>query len=388
MLLIYISSVHTTLCLKHEGELDTDDEIRRIRILDFVLLEAPKREIRAYFAESIYNCENEPEILVELVSLFAYHHICFCSSVKKDKSLLPATTSYPSRRSVEDHWKEVKANIAQAPKNYEDAKYHAFIRDSWTCLGTGVVDDDVLEDIFNELDPTHIAFLECAHIIPGATCFYVKDKPRGISSDAILTVLKLFSCDISSFNGEMVRSLVNVITMTKDMHKFFDRLKLYFEATSTANRYEVKYYTRGKPHQRMSDFVTFSTRDPEHLPVPSHKLLTLHATCCKVTHTSGTTEYIDKVYDDVDETGVLAFDSTSGGIHSYELLSLANSSGFSCHDDDIGGTDSVGMYIGLCLDLIGMPENSVGLLYHLASKGNTGVAYTFGGQSCGTISSG
>ncbi|KAJ3552747.1 hypothetical protein NP233_g12806 [Leucocoprinus birnbaumii] len=186
----------------------------------------------------------------------------------------------------------------------------------------------------------------------------------------------------------MVRSLVNVITMTKDMHKFFDRLKLYFEATSTANRYEVKYYTRGKSHQSMSDFVTFSTRDPEHLLVPSHKLLTLHATCCKVAHTSGTTEYIDKVYDDVDETGVLAFDGTSGGIHSYELLSLANSSGFSCHDDDIGGTDSVGMYIGLCLDLIGMPENSVGLLYHLASKGNTGVAYTFGGQSCGTISSG
>lgn len=69
--------------------------------------------------------------------------------------------------------------------------------------------------------------------------------------------------------------------------------------------------------------VTFSTPDAEHLPVPSPDLLAFHATCCKVAHLSGASEYIDKVWADANEAGVLAADGSSGDILRYLLASLS-----------------------------------------------------------------
>ena len=50
-------------------------------------------------------------------------------------------------------------------------------------------------------------------------------------SASILAVLKGFHYDIMGFNGPKVHSLVNVMTMEKNIHEAFDRLELYFEAT-------------------------------------------------------------------------------------------------------------------------------------------------------------
>ena len=70
----------------------------------------------------------------------------------------------------------------------------------------------------------------------------------------------------------------------------------------------------------MRQFVRFSTPDPVHLLVPACDLLALHATCCKVAHLSGAAEYIDEIYRDADELGVLSADGTSGDILSYMLF--------------------------------------------------------------------
>ena len=87
------------------------------------------------------------------------------------------------------------------------------------------------------------------------------------------------------------------------------------------NRYEVKWFDPRLPNVRR--FVTFSTSDPEKLPVPAPELLALHATCCKVAHFSGAAEYIDEIYHDADEMGVLSADGASGDVLSYMLLSLS-----------------------------------------------------------------
>ena len=50
-------------------------------------------------------------------------------------------------------------------------------------------------------------------------------------SASILAILKRFCHDISTFNGQKVHSLTNVMTLEKDIHDWFDRLALYFEAT-------------------------------------------------------------------------------------------------------------------------------------------------------------
>ena len=73
----------------------------------------------------------------------------------------------------------------------------------------------------------------------------------------------------------------------------------------------------------MRQVVKFSTSDPENLPVPACDLLALHATCCKVAHLSGATEYIDETFRDADQLGVLSTDGTSGDILNYMLLSLS-----------------------------------------------------------------
>ena len=74
----------------------------------------------------------------------------------------------------------------------------------------------------------------------------------------------------------------------------------------------------------ISRFITFSTSDPENLPVPSPELLALHSTCCKVAHLSGASEYIDKIHRDADTIGVLSADGTSGDMLNYALSSLLN----------------------------------------------------------------
>jgi len=46
-----------------------------------------------------------------------------------------------------------------------------------------------------------------------------------------MAVLKHFGYDVESLNGPEVHSLVNVMTMEKNVHDWFDRLYLCFEAT-------------------------------------------------------------------------------------------------------------------------------------------------------------
>ena len=90
---------------------------------------------------------------------------------------------------------------------------------------------------------------------------------------------------------------------------------------SQEDYYEVKWFDP-KPHPNVHQFITFSTSDPENLPVPACELLALHATCCMVAHLSGAAEYIDKIYRGADELSVLSADGTSGDILDHVLLSL------------------------------------------------------------------
>ena len=54
------------ICLQYEGEFASEDKVRQIRILGFLLLYATNDGVRAYLAESILSCNSDPEILVNL----------------------------------------------------------------------------------------------------------------------------------------------------------------------------------------------------------------------------------------------------------------------------------------------------------------------------------
>lgn len=61
--------------------------------------------------------------------------------------------------------------------------------------------------------------------------------------------------------------------------------------------------------------VTFSTPDPERLPLPDPRYLALHAACARVAHMSGAAEYIDRIFREMEETGVLANDGGSDALY-------------------------------------------------------------------------
>lgn len=136
---------------------------------------------------------------------------------------------------------------------------------------------------------------------------------------SVLAVLKRFGYDVNSINGEKVHSLYNVMTMELNIHDKFDRLELWFEETANPNCYNVR-----KPETFLlpEDQVTFTTPDPVKLPLPSPRLLALHAACAKVAHLSGAGEYIDRILEETEGICVLAHDGTSSEVLHHALMTL------------------------------------------------------------------
>ncbi|KDQ34141.1 hypothetical protein PLEOSDRAFT_1024167, partial [Pleurotus ostreatus PC15] len=206
----------------------------------------------------------------------------------------------------------------------------ALVRDGYRCLITRRYD----RAAENELDITPeelIAYggliaTQCAHITPASTYFDVNITTRESTPDpnkkdyaaSVLAVLKHFGYDVDTLNGVGVHSLFNVMTLESNVHDMFDQLLLWLDATETANSYRVKdanpLYLPGGPA-----VVTFSTPEPEHLPVPSPHLLSLHAACAKVANLSGAAEYLDDLHREMEATKVLAFDGGSAETLYYAI---------------------------------------------------------------------
>ncbi|XP_006458875.1 hypothetical protein AGABI2DRAFT_115848 [Agaricus bisporus var. bisporus H97] len=323
------------VCLNFEEQLATTTRVRLVRILGYLLLYAPNRTVRNEVAKCIHSHKDQSD----LVDAGAFFECNVIAAFKKHKGRTPTSSEQSSISSLEATKKETETEaVSEAPRNHKEAKSQALIRDNWRCVVTGTLHDDAPASVIKAADsPVVVAYTECAHIIPAAMFLSVKptdseDKSPKAGclgfrdySASILAVLKQFHSDISSFNKEKMHSLMNVITMEKNIHDVFERLELYFEATSVKNHYQVKSFRPYPVHPQQRDTVTFSTKSPETLPVPSPELLALHATCCKVAHFSGSAGYIDTLYDDLDQTGVLAIDGTSDDLLRYKLLSLMNS---------------------------------------------------------------
>ena len=54
------------ICPKKEEELTSEDQVRRVRILGFLLLYTTKDDVRVYLTKSIFSCKDDLEMLVHL----------------------------------------------------------------------------------------------------------------------------------------------------------------------------------------------------------------------------------------------------------------------------------------------------------------------------------
>ncbi|EEB90280.1 hypothetical protein MPER_11531 [Moniliophthora perniciosa FA553] len=201
----------------------------------------------------------------------------------------------------------------------------ALIRDGFKCIVSGIYDDNALKLEIPSIDKEVVrqegtVFTECVHIVPQSTYFDVSTSPdKEDYSASLLAVLERFGYNVDSLNGTKVHSLHNVMTMQHDVYDWFDRLKLWFEATSIPHCYHVKAASGYFPATARKKTITFVTSDSE-LSLPSPELLALHAACAKVAHLSGAAAYIDKLDRDTDDLCVLAHDGGSSSILNNALL--------------------------------------------------------------------
>ena len=70
------------------------------------------------------------------------------------------------------------------------------------------------------------------------------------------------------------------------------------------------------------EFVTFTTPDQDKLPVPSPAYLAIHAACAKAARLSGAAKYIDKFYQDMDDSKILARDGASASMLEHAIFEL------------------------------------------------------------------
>ncbi|KAJ4464853.1 hypothetical protein C8R41DRAFT_859250 [Lentinula lateritia] len=315
------SNAYTSVYNFHERVLEDEASVIRARVLGFLLILTTNDTVRAEVVSTVVSCSND-SALYDLGEVYMDFLI---RPFKKYKgSRTPTFQSHPSRPSFDLRQQEIKSLIHQAPDNHEKAKDLALYRDGYRCVATKVFEVNYAvnggpED-YADIQQSGATATNCAHIIPASTYFKLSNEPKKKYAASVLAVLARFGYNVDNLNGSKIHSLFNVMTLVTAVHDYFDQLKLWFEATITPHRYEIKCLNPFEPILRnmTSPFTTFVTSDPR-LPLPDPALLALHATCAKVAHLSGAGEHIDRVHRDLRRLDVLAEDGGSSDVLFHAL---------------------------------------------------------------------
>lgn len=311
------------VCLDFQSKAP-DDDVIPARVLGYLILNAPSATAQHEVVKVIHSCKHDFRTLSELGETFINY---FIRPFKKFKGRTPASSDHPSRPSFDKDKMDIMLTVQEAPKDHKAAKERALLRDGFKCVVSGKYDTKAIavDSISkNDIRQFGIVHTECAHVVPESTYFDVSTTRTSSNEKkdyaaSVLAVLKRFGYDIENLNGPKVHSLYNVMTMEKNVHDWFDRLEMWFEATNVTNCYRVKAVYDYEYH-KLPERITFTTPNHDTLPVPSPKLLALHAACAKVAHLSGAGEYIDKIDRDVEDLGVLSYDGASSSVLDHALL--------------------------------------------------------------------
>ncbi|KAI6012252.1 hypothetical protein EDC04DRAFT_2905058 [Pisolithus marmoratus] len=284
---------------------ETEKKMVHCRILGYLFHHFPARDIKSFVKEIRFY-----EYLVQLF--------------KANKGPTPTPSSHPSRRSFDNLAEMIESMLQEAPRNHQTAKKHALARDGFRCAVTKLYDWNSVR--VNELkikvkrEGAQPGTTQCAHIFPGSTNANItpgSDKTKYASSVWVVLDRFGYSSLQEELNGPNIHRLENVITMEPSLHHLFDSLQIWFTETAEPDKYKLEAVDDCLI-SRSPKYVTFSTPDPQRLPLPSPTYLAIHAACAKVAHLSGAAEYIEKILRRMEDTCVLAED---GG--SAELLHTA-----------------------------------------------------------------
>ncbi|KAK7443453.1 hypothetical protein VKT23_015626 [Stygiomarasmius scandens] len=321
------------LCLEAEGATNKPREKLNARIAGYLIL-YPLNETARH------------KIVVDVISgrSFAtiyrigdfYLKFLFCA-FKKAKSSTPASSHRPSRPSFDMTAEALRETLKTAPQSHKDAKKQASefflfftppnLTKKWD---DATVKENPESDLYMQLtrDPTKKVPTECAHIFGEYTNADIDTKANKCDYGAnVWTVLTYFGHPeiLEQLNGAKVHSLENVMTLEQTLHGWFDNLQVWFEETPVPNQYRL-VFAHAMDKALYPEIVTFSQAPGfEHLPLPSPLYLKIQAACAKVAHLSGAADFIDQVYEDSEEMGVLASDGSSSTTLEYVLAGMTES---------------------------------------------------------------
>ncbi|CCM02473.1 uncharacterized protein FIBRA_04573 [Fibroporia radiculosa] len=299
------------VCLRFEEQVAGDDKATiYARILGYLILHAPSGGALQQVVKEIHSCSEDYNRLSALGECFMNQ---FFRPFKKYKGRTPAPSSHPSQPSFDILKTDLRAKIQEAPKNHEDAKLKALIRDGFRCIVTGKYEMNAmlnpsLAPSLKELEQVGVVRTQCTHIVPVSTYF-------GVSSSDSNEKKSDYLC----FGVGCAKAL------RIDVHDWFDCLIIWLEPTNVENRYKVSSVsTFSLSVLKLPEEVTFTTPDDINLPLPSRTLLALHAACAKVAHLSGAGEYTERIDREAEYIRVLANDGSSGEMLNNALFSRLN----------------------------------------------------------------
>ncbi|KDQ09866.1 hypothetical protein BOTBODRAFT_147975 [Botryobasidium botryosum FD-172 SS1] len=291
------------------------------RLLGYMLLCAPLETGKDWVARSIISCSEDAD-LAQLSHSFMQ---VFLRPMRARGSSTPMTPTHahPSRPSFEALQSASVQDLTQGKRYYKAAKVMALKRDCYRCVLTGMI------DVASARKPTpHYAMYvgntagvpqehtNGAHIIPAhlnqGVADMLSNEIARFYTGGVLTALELFGgIQLKELNGDDLHRTDNMMTLSLSAHTHFDQLNIWLEAVpDNPNTYTLRRanpaYLLGYP-----DIVTFTTTDPELLPLPNPRYLAYHAACARIAHMSGIVEYIEQYIQDVENSDTLAADGSS-----------------------------------------------------------------------------
>ncbi|KAK0438741.1 hypothetical protein EV421DRAFT_1969948 [Armillaria borealis] len=297
------------------------------RVLGYTLLEVPSISGNEHMAKSI----NEVNTDDALLALGNYYIQSLLHIFSTKGPGTPVPSDDPSSPDVDNLAEFRRYILEQSSMNPSAAKKaaSALLRDGFHCmLKTNMYDVEYLDRKLSAVlarNPNYDAEpLKCAHIFPealnsnlGENDEFRSDKHEWVSP--VWAVVRMIGIQMEELNGAGIHRLENSLTLCSGFFEYFNRLALWLQAVKDQPHTYVVVSTSPATLRRLpSRVVTFTTPDPEVLPLPSPVYLAIHAACCRIARMSGAADYVDKVLREKEELrartasmGILAEDGSS-----------------------------------------------------------------------------
>ncbi|KAF8199018.1 hypothetical protein BJ912DRAFT_845340 [Pholiota molesta] len=289
------------------------------RFLGYMLLEIPTDNGRQDFACEIYRCSSAHDDDMQALAQRYVDH--FLRIFRRNNGRTPTPTSPPSAPSFDTQHQTLSVLLHAPLSSHQKMVCTALIRDGYRCMISRRIDTAVNAGLIVPQPGEDETITRTSHIYDRSTHEGLDDANTSAYAASAQAVLCRFGQlgSIEELHGAGGHRLQNVLTLSSDIHGFFDRLDIWLEKTDADpnhHRYKLAATRPSVPPSALhGHHIQWTTPDPAAYPLPDPRYLALHAACARVAHLSGAGGYMERVLREIEEMGVLASDGGSDALY-------------------------------------------------------------------------